>query len=174
MLDVVTVAALATATPPGPTLWTDANHEITAVMVKPRDAPDDPQLTADNVRSNVSTVSTLWSDNSEGGVSFSVAKVEPLYSSTYTCGSYAALWNEAAAKTGWVKAANRHLVLFVPAGTQCGSVDGVADTAGVNSGGRVLIRFQPYRPTSSRLTSPTSRRRPACVPDSSPPPTWPL
>lgn len=144
-LRVVEVSRIRTTAPPPPKSWTDADHQVTAVMVRPLGAPDDPTLTADSVRSTVQASSEMWSGNSEGGVSFSVTQVVPLYSSSVSCGSYSALWNEAAAKTGWEDAPNQHLVVVVPAGTNCGDLAGIAELGSVNAGGRVLIKNELYR-----------------------------
>ena len=134
-----------------------AEHTIYAVLVTPADVPGTAvaaNQTAAKVQASVAHSSQLWSDQSGGLITFSLAGTASWYKSAYNCNvgadpainSYNAdhIWAEAAAKAttqlGYKDGPNRHLVLFFPSGSNCGSAAGLASYGtNVNTGGPAWV-----------------------------------
>ncbi len=131
-LDSVQVLAAAS------TAYTPGNHELTVAIVTPAGAGGTPP-TESQIRQQVSQVSSYWSEQSRGGVTFSAASVSQPFRASASCADPFGLWTEAAARTGFRQGANKHLVVVVPRGAANCSYGLGSLGAGVNTGGVVLV-----------------------------------
>ncbi len=122
------------------TAYTPGDHQLTVAIVTPAGASGTPP-TESQVRTQVSQVSSYWSEQSRGGVTFSVASVSQPFRASASCASPFGLWQEAAQRTGFREGANKHLVVVVPRGaTAAGCSYGLGSLgAGVNTGGVALV-----------------------------------
>ena len=134
-----------------------AVHQIYAVLVTPADVPGTTvaaNQTAAKVQASITHASSLWSDQSNGIVTFTLAGTSAHYKSQYNCEVGVSpeqdiynsdhIWAEAAAvaktQLGYRDGPNRHLVLFFPSGSDCGDAAGLATLgASVNTGGPAWV-----------------------------------
>jgi hypothetical protein len=134
-------AALVNQTP-----MTAGTHHIYAVLVSPNSTAKSSSQTGAKVATSVAHANTYWSDQSGGGIGFTLDKTLPWYQSTYSCktnSGSAALWNQAMAKAktaGFVPGKNNHLALFFPSNANCAGSIGLGTIGGsVNQGGLVWV-----------------------------------
>lgn len=133
-----TVAGASTASA---TTYSRAVHDITVAVVVPRGVTG-ASATATQIRNQVANASAYWSGVSGGGITLRVAKISARYVSAYRCGDDVfAMWSEAAKRTGFTEAPNKHLVISFPKEAAGGGCPyGLASIgSGVNSGGVALV-----------------------------------
>ncbi len=116
-------------------------HRVTVAVAVPRGVSGS-SATASQIRTQVAKASEYWSKQSGGKVTFVVDSISPRYVSSLTCGQDVfASWSEAAKRTGFVEAPNRHLLISYPREASAkGCPYGLASIgAGVNSGGVGIV-----------------------------------
>jgi hypothetical protein len=146
------VAALVNQTPAS-----TAVHQIYAVLVTPADVAGTSAAanqTIAKVQATVAHANSLWSDQSNGIITFALSGTTSHYKSAYNCevGVSAEqdiynsdhIWAEAAAvattQLGYKDGPNRHLVLFFPSASDCGAAAGLAALgSSVNTGGPAWV-----------------------------------
>lgn len=118
-----------------------ATHQVHIVSVVPKGVNAAP-VSGPTLRAQVAATSQYWSQQSDGGVTFSVAQVGASYTSAYRCGEDVfRFWNEAANRLRYREGANKHLVIVFPRAALASRCDyGLASVgSGVNAGGVALV-----------------------------------
>ncbi len=111
-----------------------AVRDLYVAVVTPAGVAPDPHLTASVIRSTVAKASSYWSSQTDGKVSFTVARVLPAYTSRYACGDTYAMWNEAIARMPDAAGVGRHLVVVVPSAAEAQGCDlGLGTVGGLDS-----------------------------------------
>ncbi|WNV74827.1 hypothetical protein [Geodermatophilus sp. DSM 44513] len=138
----VLAAEVVAAAPADPLLSRAApgtTHEVTVALVVPAGATPDGRTPADVAAAVDGPVSAFWAAQTDGAVRFGVTAASGWYSAAAGCEDPYGLWAEAAARTGWVRGPNRHLLVYVPT-TASGCSAGLAEVGrSVTSGGRALV-----------------------------------
>ena len=117
-------------------------HRVTVAVAVPK-GTSGTSATAAQIRAQVAAASSYWSEQSNGRVRFVVDSISPRYISDIACGGdVLAVWSEAAKRTGFIEAPDRHLVVSFPkeAYQRNGCVYGLASVgSGINSGGVSIV-----------------------------------
>lgn len=110
-------ASRVTVVVPPPSGVQAGTQEITVAIVRPSDVRAAP-ATAAQIRAQVAAASTYWSEESGGRIRLAATTISAPYTSQYPCGAKMNLvWREAAERTGFTEAANKHLLLAFPKGS---------------------------------------------------------
>jgi Metallo-peptidase family M12B Reprolysin-like len=107
------------AAPAAPTaLAVPPAHKVYVALVLPAGVTADTSLSDASARAMVTKVSSYWSSQTGGKVSFSTAQVLPSYRSAYSCTDTSTstynMWAEALRKMPAASGPGRHLVLVAP------------------------------------------------------------
>lgn len=128
--------------PDEPVLAAAAPHQVTVVMVAPAGMTSDGTSVA-TVRNLVeASVSSFWSEQTAGAVTFDVVAEHGWINATNTCSAAFALWDEVAKKVGWTSGNGRHLLLYLPkSGGPSDCYAGLGTVgSGATSGGKAYVR----------------------------------
>jgi hypothetical protein len=109
-------APVAAAVPP--------TQQVYVAVVLPAGLAADTSITAASVQAMVGRVSSYWSSQTGGRVSFATAQVLPMYRSAYSCASTTSstydMWDEALRRMPAANGPGKHLVLVAPGGAERG------------------------------------------------------
>lgn len=94
-------------------------RSVTVVRVRPRGSsgaalPSEAQITR-----QVAGADRFWEASSEGTVRMRLARIEPAYTSRYSCDDYFGLWQDAADRVGWSERSSTSLALVLPVSSGC-------------------------------------------------------
>ncbi|HEV7189344.1 MAG TPA: hypothetical protein VGN28_15740 [Blastococcus sp.] len=137
------VVATPPTAPPAPA-GARFTNQVTLVLVAPKGATPDRSVTVQQLTDTVDgPVSDFWSHQTDGAISIGVTAAHDWITTTADCSKPAALWDEAAAKVGFVPGPGKHLLLYV--GSASGHLDGCSYAlgevgSGPTSGGRAYVR----------------------------------
>ncbi|SDG08851.1 M12 family metallo-peptidase [Klenkia brasiliensis] len=140
-VQAATVVDAATPDPTTASAGTAPTNTVTAVLVLPAGASPDSTTIGTVVDTLNGAVSSFWSEQSNGTVRIAaVAGATGWVRSSQTCSSAFALWNDVAAQIGWTAGAGKHLMLYVPPGTD-GCAYGLGTVgSSIGSGGRSYVQ----------------------------------
>jgi len=116
VLSTKIVSAAAVAAPTA----VPAIHQVYVALVVPKGVAADPTITEATTRAMIAQVSSYWSSQTEGQVSFDTVRVIPTYVSAFGCLDANGLsntdnfWVEAEKKMPEALGTNKHLVVIVP------------------------------------------------------------
>jgi hypothetical protein len=141
------LASTVVAAPPAPTPPPPAHrftNEVTVVLVAPGGAAPDRGVAVQQLVDTVNgPVSRFWSQQTNGAISIGVTASHDWIPTTAGCSKPAALWDEAAAKVGFVPGPRKHLLLYVGSSSaqlsDCSYALGEVGS-GPSSGGRAYVR----------------------------------
>ncbi|SFL85839.1 hypothetical protein [Geodermatophilus ruber] len=134
------VVADAPADPPVARAAAGTTNAVTVVMVVPAGATPDARTRAEVVAAVDGPVAAFWAEQTGGAVQLGVTASFDWFQASAGCADPYALWNQAAAHAGWVRAPQRHLLLYVPSDAP-GCASGLAEIgSSLTSGGRLYVR----------------------------------
>ena len=115
-------------------------NQVTVALIAPGGAPKDATTLAQVVAAVNGPVADFWSEQSNGAIRVGVAATHDWTTTTAGCADPTALWDEAAAKVGFVPDTGKHLLLYVSnAAPDCAYA--LAEVGrGADSGGRLYVR----------------------------------
>jgi hypothetical protein len=113
----VTVLSRASSTPP--TSRTAAVHSVTVVLALPAGTAAN-RVTATALSRVVSTdVARFWSRETDGRITFTVAKAVGWTRLSSSCHDIWSVWDEVRGRVGFTPGPRRHLLVYAPSGTGC-------------------------------------------------------
>jgi hypothetical protein len=112
-------------------------HEVTVALAVPAGASTDSMTTAAVVGAVDGGANTFWAQQSRGQRGFKVVAAYGWYGLSSTCSDPFALWDEVAAKVGFVSGPRRHLLVYIPPAAGCGA--GLGTVGSPDSGGRSWV-----------------------------------
>ncbi len=118
-----------------------ATHKIWAVPMTPNSGSKSSTQSAANIQAAVNQLSSYWSDQTGGTVTFQLAAVANWSASSTLCSSanfwqFASQGQSKAAHVGYTAGSNHHVIIVFPQGFSCGGVAGQATVGySLNSGG---------------------------------------
>jgi reprolysin-like metallo-peptidase family M12B len=135
---VVRAARPATTVPAG-----SVTNQVTVAMVAPLGGVPDGTGLADVVDTVNDDVAAFWSEQTGGAVTVGVTAAHDWMTTAAGCADPTALWDEVAARVGFVPGPGRHLLLYVSSQPRdlpgCSYALGQVGT-GIASGGRLYVR----------------------------------
>ncbi|SMO32983.1 Metallo-peptidase family M12B Reprolysin-like [Geodermatophilus aquaeductus] len=135
---VLRAARPATTVPAG-----SVTNQVTVAMVAPLGGVPDGTALADVVDTVNDGVAGFWSEQTGGAVTVGVTAAHDWITTAAGCADPTALWDEVAARVGFVPGPGRHLLLYVSSEPRdlpgCSYALGQVG-AGVASGGRLYVR----------------------------------
>ena len=133
------VIAGAPADPPVARAVDGVNHQVTIVMAVPAGATRDGRTAAEVAAAIGGPVADFWAEQTAGAVRLGVTASVDWFQAAADCTDPYALWNQAAARAGWVPGPGRHLVVYVPP-TATGCDSGLGEVgSSISSGGRLYV-----------------------------------
>ncbi len=118
-------------------------NQVTVVMVAPAGGTPDGTALADVVDTVNTGVASFWAEQTGGAVSVGVTAAHDWMTTAAGCADPTALWDEAAARVGFVPGPGKHLLLYVTSRPQdlpgCSYALAQVGT-GTASGGRLYVR----------------------------------
>jgi hypothetical protein len=137
VVDATVVAPPAAAAVPAPRRFT---HEVTVAMVAP--AGSDPKgdgTSLDEVVSAVNDrVAPFWSEQTAGAITLGVTARHDWAAAAVDCQKPGLLWDDVAARVGFVPGPGKHLLLYVSGDAGCGYALAEVGT-GPSDGGRLYV-----------------------------------
>lgn len=129
-------APAAAPAPAGP-----LTNQVTVAMVAPAGTPSGPRATRQQIVDLVDgPVAQFWAEETGGAVSIGVTASHDWLTTTVGCANPAVLWNEVAAKVGFVAGPGKHLLLYIPPAAP-GCAYALAEVgSSLTSGGRLYVR----------------------------------
>ncbi|WP_093578074.1 reprolysin-like metallopeptidase [Geodermatophilus amargosae] len=135
---VVRAARPGTTVPAG-----SVTNQVTVAMVAPLGGVPDGTGLADVVDTVNDDVAAFWSEQTGGAVTVGVTAAHDWMTTAAGCADPTALWDEVAARVGFVPGPGRHLLLYVSSRPRdlpgCSYALGQVGT-GIASGGRLYVR----------------------------------
>jgi hypothetical protein len=118
-------------------------NQVTVVLVAPAGGTPDGTALADVVDTVNTGVAGFWSEQTGGAVTVGVTAAHDWITTAAGCADPTALWDEAAARVGFVPGPGKHLLLYVTSRPRdlpgCSYALGQVGT-GTASGGRLYVR----------------------------------
>lgn len=114
-------------------------HDVTVVLALPPGATADSMTTTTLAARVNGGVNTFWSQQTRGQRGFRVVKSVGWQRLTSTCSAPFTLWDEVAAKAGFVPGPRRHLVVYIPPAAGCGA--GLGTVGSPDEGGRTWVGY---------------------------------
>jgi hypothetical protein len=118
-------------------------NSVTVVMVVPAGGVQDQATLADVVAQVDGPVADFWEAETDGGIKVGVTAQHDWITTTAGCSDPYALWDEVAARVGFVAGQGNHLLLYVSStpADLAGCAYGLAEVGGPsNSGGFLYVR----------------------------------
>ena len=131
---VAAVTVLARASAATRTAPAASAHAVTVVLALPAGTVANSMTTATLTRAVTGGVTRFWSRESDGRITFAVAKAVGWTKLTSSCSDVWSVWDEVRNRVGFTPGPRRHLLVYAPSGTGCptglATVGTTADTGG--------------------------------------------
>ncbi|RBY77770.1 hypothetical protein DQ238_13970 [Geodermatophilus sp. TF02-6] len=141
--DVLAAEVLRAAPDPAPVRTPALTNQVTVAMVVPAGGQRDGTTLAQVVAAVDGPVAQFWADQTDGAVELGVTDQHDWIETAAGCSDPTALWDEVAARTGFVPGPGRHLVVYVSSLPRdlpgCSYALGQVGAAPA-AGGRVYVR----------------------------------
>jgi uncharacterized protein with LGFP repeats len=113
VLETEVLATESSAPPPTAPATLPFTNSVTVAMVVPAGGTKDATLLADVVKQVNGPVADFWESETDGVIKIGVTASHDWISTTSTCEDPFDLWEEAAARVGFVEGPGKHLLLYV-------------------------------------------------------------